>query len=593
MLFRNSKIGGNRSDSSALRSPTVLLLLGFIFLFAAGCGSSPDASMDNSRANVAEVDVSEASQGEEVSDTQVADDEAEQPQTTVADPTEAPPTETVAPTDTPAPTNTPAPTATPEPTMTPTPPPVGIGRSNPFGVGELVTAPNWDVQVLEVIRGEDAWALITQANQFNDPPSEGNEYILVRISATSTYADDEAHRISDSDFKLTGNRLVRYRPASVVSPEPELDAELFAGGQAEGWAVFEVGQEESELMLIVDELFSFDDDRFRYIALEPDAAIAVDPALAAIRPTELGVSRSEPAAPGEMVTVDNWEITVLDAIRGDDAWALIQQANQFNEPPADGNTYHLVRIGVRNVSSVDEANSIDGFDFNLTGGNLIFYDNPSIVEPDPSLDYYLYPGGMAEGWIAMESGAEETGLMLVFEPAFSFSDEDVRYLAIDEGASLGVPVEIAAVTANALGENRSAPATSSDVVITDNWEISVLETVRGDEAWLMAQEANQFNDPPEEGFEYIAIRIAARNVNDSDEHDSISDSNFSIVGSQSVQYDNPPVVDPDPALDARLYPGGRTEGWIVLQIAEGEEDLVLIFGESFSFDERYISLNGS
>ena len=103
------------------------------------------------------------------------------------------------PTSPPLPTNTPKPTPIPP---TPTPAPIGLSRSNPYPKTEIVTAPNWDIQVLDMVRGDAAWQAIQAANQFNDPAPEGMEYLLVKIHAKCTYADSDTHTIGGGDFDL-------------------------------------------------------------------------------------------------------------------------------------------------------------------------------------------------------------------------------------------------------------------------------------------------------------------------------------------------------------------------------------------------------
>ena len=92
--------------------------------------------------------------------------------------------EAAKPSNTPKPTGTPKPTKTSKPTPippTPTPERVGMSRSNPYPSSQVVHAPNWDVQVLEVVRGDEAWKALQAANQFNEPAPEGMEYILVKL----------------------------------------------------------------------------------------------------------------------------------------------------------------------------------------------------------------------------------------------------------------------------------------------------------------------------------------------------------------------------------------------------------------------------
>jgi hypothetical protein len=306
-----------------------------------------------------------------------------------------------------------------------------MSRSNPALRTDVVSAPNWDVQVLEVIRGDEAWQAIQAANQFNEPALEGWEYILVKLWVKSTATDSEEHPIGSGDFKITGDRLIRYTSASVVEPDPPLDAKLFTDGETEGWTAYLVNKGENSLILIIDELWNFDDDRFRFIALD-EASITVDPELADVEPTDLGTDRASPAPFGETVTTEDWQVTVLEVVRGDEAWQMAQEANQFNDPPDEGMEYVAARVNVRYISTTDKAETIDGSSFNTTGSANTLYDLPLVVDPEPALDVALFPGGEYEGWVVLQAAQGETGLTLVFEPLFDFSGKNRRFLSLEK-----------------------------------------------------------------------------------------------------------------------------------------------------------------
>ena len=332
------------------------------------------------------------------------------------------------------PTNTPEPTDTPEPTPlppTPTSAPIGLSRSLPFAITELVSAPNWDIQVLETVRGDAAWQAIQSANQFNEPAAEGMEYLLVKIHAKCTYADSEEHSISGADFKVTGDRLIVYTQSYVVDPEPSLDAQLYAEGEAEGWVSFAVGQGEGNLMLIVDELMNWDDDRYRFIALDEGASISVAQDLAGITATDLGEDRGSPAPLGETIITENWKVTILEVVRGEGAWAMAQEANMFNEAPAEGMEYVAFKVHVQYIGTDDKAENISRIFFNTTGSANVVYEDPFLVAPEPGLDAYLYPGGETEGWAILQVAIDETNIMVIFEPIFAFTDADKRFMSLE------------------------------------------------------------------------------------------------------------------------------------------------------------------
>lgn len=333
-------------------------------------------------------------------------------------------------------TDTPEPTETPEPTPippTPTPSPIGLSRSNPYPANGLISVPNWDVQVVEVVRGEDAWTAIHAANMFNDPPPDGMEYILVKLYVKSTNTDSETHSISGCDFDLTGDRFTKYTcgSASIVEPDPILDAELYTDGETEGWAGYLVGADEGDLILIFDEMWSFSEDNIRFIALDEGASIAVPDELDDITSTDFGKERNNPASLDDKVITEDWALAVVEVVRGDEAWLMVEEVNQFNDPPDEGMEYIAVKLYARYIGTEDASETIDRGSFNSTGSAGVLYDIPSVVNPEPALDASLFPGGEAEGWVVLQAAVGETGVMLVFEPPFEFSDENVRFISIE------------------------------------------------------------------------------------------------------------------------------------------------------------------
>lgn len=485
------------------------------------------------------------------------------------------------------------PTATP--TIAPTIAPMGFSRSNPFPGTEVVSVPNWEVQVLETKRGAEAWADIQAANSYNEPAPEGMEYLMVKIRVKCTYNDSADHSISGYDFDVTGDKAILYTTgmASVVKPEPELDATLFSGGETEGWSAYLVAQGEGNLILVFDESWSFDENSKRYIALDPGASVNIPSDLNAIAVSDGGKHRNSPVPFKEKLVTEDWEMSILEVVRGDAAWNLVLEGNRYNDPPTEGYEYIAVKLHVRNIGTVDDSSSIDGYSYNITGSANILHDLPSVVEPEPALDIELYPGGEHEGWVVFQSIIGETNLMLAFEESWTFDDDEVRYLAVDEGSAIGVPTYLVNIASTDIGKERNNPALMSEKVTTENWEISILEVIRGAEAWNMALAANQYNDPPEDGFDYIAVKVYAHNIDTDDVARNISDYDFNTTGSNGVLYELPSVVDPDPAFDVTLYPDGEYEGWMILQVGVGETEIKLVFDPLFEFSDeskRFISL---
>lgn len=307
----------------------------------------------------------------------------------------------------------------------------GMSRANPFPIGETHSSPNWDIQVLESIRGDEAWQMIQELSSYNEPPAEGMEYILIKIKAISTYEDSDEHNISDWDFKLTGSNLIRYEAASVVGPDPGLDATLYTGGETDGWISFEERTDEDNIILIFDESANWEEDRFRFFVVEEGASISIDQNLSQIQPTDLGVDRSSPAPFGETVITEEWEVAVKEVIRGDEAWQMIQSTSSFNDPPEEGMEYVLAKVWVRNIGTSDSAGDMDSISFKSTGSSNTLYDMPSVVEPEPELDVDLFSGGVYVGWLVLFAAEGETNLMAVFSPWTDWDDTNRRFIALE------------------------------------------------------------------------------------------------------------------------------------------------------------------
>jgi hypothetical protein len=103
----------------------------------------------------------------------------------------------------------------------------------------------------ESYRGEEAWDRILEANQFNEPPPESMEYLL--LYAHVDYlpgASDEALQLDQWDFRIVSLNQI-LKPPSVVEPEPMLDLEFFPGASGGGWMAWFVYEEDESPLLVV------------------------------------------------------------------------------------------------------------------------------------------------------------------------------------------------------------------------------------------------------------------------------------------------------------------------------------------------------
>lgn len=143
------------------------------------------------------------------------------------------------------------------------------------------------------------------------------------------------------------------------------------------------------------------------------------------------------------------------------------------------------------------------------------------------------------------------------------------------------------------GYSRSNPAPIGSTLLheeEDDWlygdykaRITLIQVIRGAQAWTMIEDANMFNDEPEPGYEYILakIRFEYMQSSEQDTQYSVTEYDFTVVSESGVDYDLPSVVEPEPDLDGNLYPGATVEGWAAYQVAINDHHPLLTFGRDW------------
>lgn len=138
---------------------------------------------------------------------------------------------------------------------------------------------------------------------------------------------------------------------------------------------------------------------------------------------------------------------------------------------------------------------------------------------------------------------------------------------------------------------RSNPASKATSLTTEfDWiggnytaKITLLETIRGHEAWRRVYEANMFNDEPDQGFEYILVKIRFEYLSGpTDTKYDVSPVFFDVVSQDGLVYDYKSNVPPDPSLSTSLYQGASHEGWACFQVAQGDAHPLLSFGTDYA-----------
>jgi hypothetical protein len=120
----------------------------------------------------------------------------------------------------------------------------------------------------------------------------------------------------------------------------------------------------------------------------------------------------------------------------------------------------------------------------------------------------------------------------------------------------------------------------------------VLEIVRGPVAWERLRDANQFNDPAPEGWNYLLIKYRLHRKGIYNEENSLG---LHITGDSNILHYsfNDSAVPPEPVLDSYMLGGETKEGWEAYLIREDEGELMLLLHD-YSDDypkEIFVSLS--
>ena len=114
--------------------------------------------------------------------------------------------------------------------------------------------------------------------------------------------------------------------------------------------------------------------------------------------------------------------------------------------------------------------------------------------------------------------------------------------------------------------------------------ITLVETIRGEEAWKRLQEANASNPPADDDLEYILVRVRfeykARGLPGTCIH-PLSPEYFTAYSANGERYKEADATAPEPELRSQLKSGETFEGWLVFAVAK-EDKAPLVY---YSIDE--------
>jgi len=154
----------------------------------------------------------------------------------------------------------------------PTPTPsVGLSRNNPVPRGQSLVVPEgWEITVTGF--DPDATEEVLAENQFNDPPAPGKKFFMVRVRMKNVAANDPDDPDAGFALRMVGSENLVYttfgQSCGVIPDDIDNQpSEVFRGGSVEGNVCYEVGQNESNFVILTN-FFLSDDSNRRYFEVD-------------------------------------------------------------------------------------------------------------------------------------------------------------------------------------------------------------------------------------------------------------------------------------------------------------------------------------
>lgn len=157
------------------------------------------------------------------------------------------------------------------------------------------------------------------------------------------------------------------------------------------------------------------------IPTETPVPIQTETLIPSVTTTSAFGYRANPVPFGETISLvknENqiFDLTVVEILHGDDAWIVIQKANEyFNEEAPEGLEYVLVKLSVNyKEGPADSLLELSSYDFGIVSKNNILDESLLVIEPEPEFEPQLFPGGICEGHIVKVKFEDDPDALLYY-----------------------------------------------------------------------------------------------------------------------------------------------------------------------------------
>lgn len=310
-------------------------------------------------------------------------------------------------------------------------------RDNPIAIGSRAAVGDWVISVESVL--PNANEVVSNENQFNDPPAAGNQFFIARVAATYI-GEESAPFWLELDNKLVGSSNVAYEGidayCGVIPDDPTETGEVFPGGTVSANLCWSISEADAEsVLLILEPSFSFEDAERAFFGLQPGVGSETELAIPTVDPLPAGGevgSRGNPIELGSTGRVGDWMLRVVGMTPN--ANEAVAEENQFNDPPGEGHQFFIVELEATYVgaSSGHVSRNIRSRVLGELNVARDTFDAYCGVFPDPISDAgEAFPDGTVTGnecWSVATT--EVDSLMLMVEDSSIFDGSSRTFFAL-------------------------------------------------------------------------------------------------------------------------------------------------------------------
>lgn len=288
------------------------------------------------------------------------------------------------------------------------------------------------------------------------------------------------------------------------------------------------------------------------------------------------------------------EITLTGIVRGEEAWQMAEKGNKFNKKPEAGKEYLFAKFRIKALKSKDDAKiglNTSLFELVSQGGNKYggFVSVSGVV---PALND-MYAGASQEGYIFFQVDTGDTNPVIVFLER----DGNGIWFTTDKNAKLADGSEVYTPSetdgwqppANSAKGTRLNPVALKETAVFDGMEtmfdtykaeISLVEVVRGEKAWKMAEKGNMFNQKPEKGKEYLFAKFKIKALDSRDDAGiTMNPACFELVSQDGNKYNDFVTVSGVKPVLADMYKGAEQQGYAFFLVNTVDEAPLIVFLE--------------